>query len=211
MSQTELERDRDLDRFLTFVDAVVAIAITLLVLPLVELAPALGDGSVTELLRDHEGELLGFFLSFAVIARLWLAQHETVSSLVRQDRLIVSFLLLWLLTIVFLPFPTALVAEAGEQAATKTFYIGTMAVSSLLLTLVAWRMNRVPSIRDRDPGPDPLRAAATVVAFVLALVITLAVPATGYWPLLLLVLADPAVAAWRRARGSGSSTTRVGR
>ena len=44
-------------------------------LPLVELAPELGDGSVTELLRETEGELLGFFLSFAVIARLWLAQH----------------------------------------------------------------------------------------------------------------------------------------
>ena len=108
----------------------------------------------------------------------------------------------------------ALVAEAAEQTATKTFYIGTMGVSSMLvmlLTLAAWRMNRVPSIRDRDPGPDPLRAAGTVVAFVLALVITLAVPETGYWPLLLLVLADPAVAALHRARGSGSSTTRVGR
>ena len=145
MSETELERDRDLDRFLTFVDAVVAIAITLLVLPLAELAPELGDGSVTELLREHESELLGFFLSFAVIARLWLAQHETVSSLVRQDRFVVQILLLWLLTIVILPFPTALVAEAGEQAATKIFYIGTMAVSSLLLTLVAWRMSRVPA------------------------------------------------------------------
>jgi uncharacterized membrane protein len=211
VSETDLERDRDLDRFLTFVDAVVAIAITLLVLPLAELAPELGQRSVTELLREHKSELLGFFLSFAVIARLWLAQHDTVSSLVRQDRFVVRILLLWLLTIVILPFPTALVAEAGEQAATKTFYIGTMAVSSLLLTLVAWRMNRVPSIRDRDPGPDPMLAVGTVVAFLLALVITLALPATGYWPLLLLVLADPAVAAWHRARGSGSSTTRVGR
>ncbi len=111
MSETDLEtgqdRERDLDRFLTFVDAVVAIAITLLVLPLAELAPELGDGSVTDLLREHEGELLGFFLSFAVIARLWLAQHSTVSSLVRQDRQVVSLMLLWLLTIVVLPFPTA--------------------------------------------------------------------------------------------------------
>ena len=40
------ERERGLDRVLTFVDAVVAIAITLLVLPLAELAPEVGDGSV---------------------------------------------------------------------------------------------------------------------------------------------------------------------
>ncbi len=85
-----------------------------------------------------------------------------------------------------------------------------MAVSSLLLALVAWRMRRRPAIRDRDPGPDPWLAAGTVVAFALALVITLAVPATGYWPLLLLVLADPVVHRLQRSRGSGPATTRVG-
>ena len=86
-----------------------------------------------------------------------------------------------------------------------------MAVSALVLALVAWRMRRVPAIRDSDPGPDPLMSGATVVAFVLALVITLAVPATTYWPLLLLFLADPVARALRRARGSGSPPARVGR
>ena len=67
-----------------------------------------------------------------------------------------------------------------------------------------------------DPGPRSRARTrcwlrARVVAFVLALVITLAVPATGYWPLLLLVLADPVV----QPPGSGSAeagpaTTRVG-
>lgn len=45
-------RARDLERVLTFVDAVVAIAMTLLVLPLVDVAGALtGGDSVTQLLR----------------------------------------------------------------------------------------------------------------------------------------------------------------
>ena len=39
VADTEREWERDLDRFLTFVDAVVAIAITLLVLPLAERRP----------------------------------------------------------------------------------------------------------------------------------------------------------------------------
>ena len=64
--QPDQERDRGLDRFLTFVDAVVAIAITLLVLPLADLAPEVGDGSVTDLLREHDNEILAFFLSFLV-------------------------------------------------------------------------------------------------------------------------------------------------
>ena len=86
-----------------------------------------------------------------------------------------------------------------------------MAVSALVLSGVAWRMRHVPAIRDTDPGPDPMAAGAIVVAFLVALVITLAVPATSYWPLLLLFLADPLAHAWRRARGSGSAPARVGR
>jgi uncharacterized membrane protein len=58
------ERDRDLDRFLTCVDAVAAIAITLLVLPLAEAAVEIDDGSVGDLLRANDEEILGFLLSF---------------------------------------------------------------------------------------------------------------------------------------------------
>ena len=79
------ERHRDLERLLTFVDAVVAIAITLLVLPLAEIGQEVGDGGAAELLQAHTDDLLGFVLSFVVIARLWLAQHHTVSSLERQS------------------------------------------------------------------------------------------------------------------------------
>lgn len=77
------ERERDLERLLTFIDAVVAIAITLLVLPLAEVGSELQDGSVAELLHEHAIDIAGFLLSFVVIARLWLGQYRIVSSLVR--------------------------------------------------------------------------------------------------------------------------------
>ncbi len=82
MTESLRDRERDLDRFLTFVDAVVAIAITLLVLPLAEAAGEIGEGSVGDLLRANEDKLLGFLLSFLVIAQLWFAQQRIVSSLV---------------------------------------------------------------------------------------------------------------------------------
>ena len=110
------ERERDLERFLTFVDAIVAIAITLLVLPLVEVGAEVGDGSVADLVAAHGIDLLGFLLSFTVIARLWLAQHHIVRSLVRQSRPVVLLLLAWTLTIVFLPFPTALVVGTSDDS-----------------------------------------------------------------------------------------------
>ena len=64
---------------MTLIDAVVAIAITLLVLPLAEMTVDLGaDQSVADLLDEHQAELLAFPLSFVVIARLWYSQHATV-------------------------------------------------------------------------------------------------------------------------------------
>ena len=41
-------------------------------------------------LLDRRLDLLGFLLSFTVIARLWLAQHHIVRGLVRQNRLVVQ-------------------------------------------------------------------------------------------------------------------------
>ncbi len=130
MPESRVDRERDLDRFLTFIDAIVAIAITLLVLPLAEAATEVGEGSVGDLLRENDDKLLAFFLSFLVIAQLWMSQHHIVSGLVVQNTLVTRLLLAWTLTIVLLPFPTALVAEVSDDPATKVLYIGTMALSS---------------------------------------------------------------------------------
>jgi uncharacterized membrane protein len=194
-------RERDLDRLLTFVDAVVAIAITLLVLPLVELTRDLTENeSVAHLLRAHQPELWSFLLSFAVIARLWFAQHHAVSSLVAPHQYVSALLVLWMLTIAFLPFPTALVAKAGHQPATKVLYIGTMALSTLTTGLVSVVMRRNPQITDGQSQPDAEPGVVSGLLLVLALAITLAFPATSYFPLLLLFLETPVRLLLQRVR-----------
>jgi uncharacterized membrane protein len=62
-------------------------------------------------LAEHQAEVWAFLLSFAVIARLWFAQHRSVRHVLIHHEQIARLLMLWALTIVFLPFPTALVAE----------------------------------------------------------------------------------------------------
>jgi uncharacterized membrane protein len=189
---TTRARERDLDRLLTFVDAVVAIAITLLVLPLVDLAAGLTENeSVAHLLRTHQPELWSFLLSFVVIARLWFAQHQTVRPLVASHEHMSALLVLWMLTIAFLPFPTALVAKAGHQPATKVLYIGTMALSTLVIGLMGLVMSRNPRITDGQAKPDAAPGVVNGLLLLLALAITLAVPATSYFPLLLLFLETP--------------------
>jgi uncharacterized membrane protein len=185
------ERERELDRLLTFVDAIVAIAITLLVLPLVELAPEVHDADVGDVLREHAEELWAFALSFYVIARIWLSQHHAVAPLVLGHRRITSLLLAWTFTIVVLPFPTALVASAGDQALTKVLYVGTMAVSILVIAGVRAVVRNHPELTDGTPYRGPLGGVLTAALLLVALVVMVAVPATSYFPILVLVLEGP--------------------
>ncbi len=148
------ERRRDLDRLLTFVDAIAAIAITLLVLPLVELAAEVRETQdVGGLLREHSDELWSFALSFYVIARMWLGQHHAVSPLLVGNRRLTTLLVLWSFTIVVLPFPTSLVGAAGDEALTKVLYVATMAVSILLVAAHVGRDPGAPRADRRLAAP----------------------------------------------------------
>ena len=91
----------------------------------------------------------------------------------------------------FLPFPTSLVAVTDHDPCAKILYLGTMAVSSVVLALIAWVIRHDASVRDTDEAPDLWPSAGVTVAFLVALAIMLAFPDTSYWPLLLLLLVDP--------------------
>lgn len=198
--QQRVERSRDLERLLTFVDAIAAVAITLLILPLVDLAGDIRseDDSVAELIRSHAGPFWAFALSFAVIARLWLAQHRLMRFVVAANHAVVWCLVLWTFAIVFLPFPTAMLSNGGEQSLTKILYIGSLAVSSMCLAVLAAAIRRDSSVREPGETPSVRPAAITAVLLLLALAVTLAVPATGYYPLLLLLASDGVERLWRK-------------
>ena len=59
---------RGLDRLVNFSDATVAIALTVLVLPLVELAGQTQSGGVDAFLTDHRSVILAFLVSFLTAA-----------------------------------------------------------------------------------------------------------------------------------------------
>lgn len=200
MDSPTAERSRDFERFVTFIDAIVAIAITLLVLPLVDLAPELRDVSAAHLLTAHEAEIGAFLLSFVVIAGFWFSQHDIIGSVIAHDRLVTRMMMVWTLTIVVLPFPTAMVSIAGHEAVTKVFYIGTMALNSAVLAVMAWAVGRNRSIRDSDERPDVLPGMLSAAGFVVALAVSLIFPGTGYYPLLILLAPQPAINLWRARR-----------
>lgn len=191
------ERSRDLERFITFIDAIVAIAITLLVLPLAELVNEIGDDQTArEVLSHHRPELWSFVLSFVVIARLWLIQHHLLSRVVEFDTWLTWLMLIWAFTIVVLPFPTSLLPAHGSERFTRLFYIGCLLMSGIVLALISDRLIRHPEYRSGGMAPRRSVAIASVVVLLAALLISEALPVVGYWALFLLYLVDPAADRW---------------
>lgn len=191
-------RRRDFHRLLTFVDAIVAIAITLLVLPLVELTSDIGDQRITQLLRIHQGQIWSFLLSFVVIARLWLVQRESLRNvLIAPDRFGPA-LMVWTATIVFLPFPTALLADAGSQPATKVLYIGTITMNVTVLAVMDLLVHRQPSVTGGQPLPDLAAAVVNVIMLVVTLILSLLLPGASYYTLVLLTLDKQVLWLWHR-------------
>ncbi|MGO9456731.1 MAG: TMEM175 family protein [Acidimicrobiales bacterium] len=181
-------------RLVNFSDAVVAIAITLLVLPLVDSASSIGSTGVGAFLSDNKTKLFAFVLSFAVIGRFWWAQHQMHESVKSYNSLLVGGVFLWLVSIVFLPFPTELLSSAknGGRAA-HAVYIGTMLVTAVAALMQQLAVVRWPELQDgaHSGRLSTDAAVATTVLMATAFALAVSVEAIGLWALLLLLLSTP--------------------
>lgn len=189
-------RERSADRLVAFTDAVVAIAITLLVLPLIEI-PKPDTPPLGELLAERAFDYLGFAISFFVIARLWWAHHRLFEHVVRWSRALVVLNVLWLFTIVLFPVGTAVNTsfDPGANRLSVGLYLAVMTGCSALLTALAALVHRDGGLtdgRDADGLRRLVGSATTTGAFLVALVVGTAVPWINDWALLLLALTGPA-------------------
>jgi uncharacterized membrane protein len=194
--------EHGLDRFVTFLDAVVAIAITLLVLPLAEIVQDVDPGkSLGSVLSGESGQFFAFFLSFAVIARFWLVHHRVVEGVGTYDTPFLLLNLLWILTIVLLPFATQVVGSFPPEPLAVLLYIGTITVSSASLTAITFLVWRRPALRRNadEPAATPWAALATTGILVVALLIGTLSRRVNYGAMLLLLLTGP-VESWLRRR-----------
>ncbi|PJI86757.1 TMEM175 family protein [Luteimicrobium subarcticum] len=177
--------ERGLERLLVFGDAVVAIAITLVVLPLVDAAQDLDDRTAWQFVQDHRAGLGAAALSFLVIWVLWRPQHRVFERAHGYTPRTATLHVVWLAAVVVLPLPTLLVVEAphGDRSA-PVLYIGTV-----LVALVAGRLEYADLWRSGklDGRAPTARSWATPAAAALALVLAATVPGVGMWGMLLLV------------------------
>ncbi|TKK73635.1 DUF1211 domain-containing protein [Kribbella jiaozuonensis] len=194
---------RDPDRLVLFTDAVVAIAITLLVLPLVDLVPEVRaeGGDAVSVVTDHWQEIFTFLLSFVVIANFWLGHHRLFEHVRAYNSAMIRLNLLWLLTIVVLPFPTEIIGAFPSNRFTAGFYTGTILALSICQSAIAWMIHGHKELENPDNPVSReglvgslILTGLTVVAFLLAAF----VPGVNFYALLLLLLSPILMPIWRR-------------
>jgi uncharacterized membrane protein len=198
--------ERGLDRLVTFLDAVVAIAITLLVLPLIEVLAEDRGADLGVVLSDNVGQFGAFALSFVVIARLWLAHHAIVESVGGYDVLFLWLNLLWTFTIVLLPFATQVIAEFGTDRLSVGLYIGTILASSSATTALVLLLRRRAPLRRHGVSAadvDVARSVATTGLLALALVVGVVFRSVNFFAMFLLFLSGPAERLVHRVQARG--------
>ena len=135
--------EKETGRLEAFSDGVFAVAITLLVLN-IKIPPdnLLQDSDLWSALGSQWPTLLAFVTSFFTIGIMWINHHRLFTHIRHTDTGLMLFNLLLLLVIVFIPFPTALLAQQysvypGEHQA-AVLYSGINVIMACCFNLV-WR------------------------------------------------------------------------
>lgn len=189
------DQERSAERLVVFTDAVVAIAITLLALPLVELGGETDGGSrpLGDLLTENAGAVFGFVVGFFVIARLWWAHHRIFEHVRHYSLGLILLNLFWLFSIVVLALSTSLSFsyDPAVHPEVVALYIGTMVVTSAFASGLALLVLRRPELTDGSDDEALVRLVGSIeatCAFVIALVVGTLVPTIGYFALIVLAL-----------------------
>src|SRR5687767_6469693 len=110
LRETPGQGQRDTDRLEAFSDGVIAIAITLLVLEVRVPHPEPGE-TLWQALGNLWPSYVGYALSFLIIGIIWANHHDIFNHIGSVDRTFVLINTLFLMTVSFIPFPTALLSE----------------------------------------------------------------------------------------------------
>jgi uncharacterized membrane protein len=186
------------NRLEAFSDGVFAIAITLLILE-IKVPPIadLGNG-----LLQLWPSYLAYAISFVVIGAIWINHHTMFDWIDRVDQKLLLLNTLHLMFIAFLPFPTAVFAEALHsglnQSTAVAFYSGTLTVIGIFVTVMWHYASRHREFLNESISPDRARvigrrfligpagyALATILAFVnpwISIALFIGLNAYFLWP-----------------------------
>jgi uncharacterized membrane protein len=172
------------ERLVFFSDAVIAIAMTLLILDL----PLPGGEDDAARWRSF-GHLLGqqyftFALSFVVTAAYWAAHRRLFHRIARVGPGLIPANMVFLFLIVVLPYSTRLVGEDGRFQVGTVVYAATvtlLGVSQLGLLFVAHRSRLFRADAGRAPAELARGALVPLLAFAISIPIAFADVSAAKW------------------------------
>jgi TMEM175 potassium channel family protein len=146
-------------RIEAFSDGVFAIAITLLIIE-IGVPHVSGDESLSEALVDLWPSYGAYVLSFVMIGIYWANHHSLFRLFVRTDHYFLILNVFFLMTIAFLPFPTAVLGEYLDNAEQRDTAVRLYALGLLLPAfgwLVVWLYASARGLVDERLAPEYVR------------------------------------------------------
>ncbi|TVY99683.1 DUF1211 domain-containing protein [Trebonia kvetii] len=168
------------DRMEGFSDGVFGFAITLLVLDLAVRPP----GTALQQVLHAWPFYLAYVISFLTIGGAWLAHTALTDRLARTDSLFLRLNLLVLLVVVFLPFPTRLIAEALHNASFERVYVTLYGLTLLAIRVLGAALDayaRREHLYSQKGEGEELQSTQrkflpVVTGYVIAILVGLALP-----------------------------------
>jgi len=166
------------ERLIAFTDAVMAVAITLLVLDL-KLRTGVTDAELANVLSASSHSVWCYVLSFLVIGLLWMAHQNQFSFIARVDGVLLWLNLLFLLTIGLIPFVTSVMSDHGTALPTM-LYAAVLLSTCLLLAAIWGYARRDPELMDAGV-PAAERRQGLVTPLLIAAVFAVSIPVAYVW------------------------------
>jgi uncharacterized membrane protein len=138
------KQDFMVERITFFTDAVVAIAITLLILE-IKVPHFTKDTTyamVMDQLSDSSYGFIALLATFVVISTHWMVHHLLFKHIINYNRMLMGANMFFLFTIIFFPFTTSLFSESADNTAVfsfalKLFFLNNM-LTLLSLSAIYW-------------------------------------------------------------------------
>lgn len=182
MSEPSEHSPLGFERVVFFSDAVFAIVITILVLPLTAEFEIPDDTtSFTHQLTELWPKIVIFLVSFLVVGQFWLAHHRIFTRIGSYDSGLLVINLLFLLAVSFLPFPAAVLGAFGtdEEGLPGVFYAASLTVVSIAMSAVwIYAVRRGLLIENMTPAQVK---AVTMGSLIIDVIFALSIGIAAFW------------------------------
>lgn len=146
------KQDFMVERITFFTDAVIAIAITLLILEIK--VPHFTKDTTYDMVMDQlSGSSYGFMAllaTFVVISMYWMTHHLLFKHILNFNRMLLGANMAFLLTIIFFPFTTSLFSESSDNLSVFSFALKLFFLNNILALLALSAIYWVAFIKNKE-------------------------------------------------------------